>query len=93
MVIHLPYETWGDSVPMELKFNQSVNSLCTYVFIVMVFLFFLFLILVFININLTGNNDIEMVIPLYNIAVMFSNAGFLNLGTSVVKQFNISSPI
>ena len=65
MVIHLSFETWGDSVPMQLKFKQSVNSLCIYFFIVMVF--FLSLILVLININLTGNNDPEMVIPLYSI--------------------------
>ena len=58
MVIHLSFKTWGDSVPMQLKFKQSV-------FIVMVF--FLSLILVLININLTGNNDPEMVIPLYSI--------------------------
>ena len=32
MVIHLSFETWGDSVPMQLKFKQSVNSLCTYFF-------------------------------------------------------------
>ena len=65
MVIHMSFETWGDSVPMQLKLKQSVNSLFTYFFIVMVF--FLFLILVFININLTGGNDPEMVIPLYSI--------------------------
>ena len=65
MVIHMSFETWGDSVPMQLKFKQSVNSLFTYFFIVMVF--FLSLILVFININLTGDNDPEMVIPLYSI--------------------------
>ena len=58
MVIDLSFKTWGDSVPMQLKFKQSV-------FIVMVF--FLSLILVLININLTGNNDPEMVIPLYSI--------------------------
>ena len=39
MMIHLSFETWGDSVPMRLKFKQSVNSLCTYFFIVMVFFF------------------------------------------------------
>ena len=39
MVIHLSFEAWGDSVPMQLKFKQSVNSLCTYFFIVMVFSF------------------------------------------------------
>ena len=50
---------------MQLKFKQSVNSLCTYFFIVMVF--FLSLILVLININLTGDNDPEMEIPLYSI--------------------------
>ena len=61
----MSFETWGDSVPMQLKFKQSVNSLFTYFFIVMVF--FLSLILVFININLTGDNDPEMVIPLYSI--------------------------
>ena len=65
MVIHLSFETWGNSVPMQLKFKQSVNSLCTYFFIVMVF--FLSLILVLININLTGDNDPEMEIPLYSI--------------------------
>ena len=65
MVIHMSFETWGDSVPMQLKFKQSVNSLFTYFFIVMVF--FLSLILVFININLTGDNNPEMVIPLYSI--------------------------
>ena len=64
MVIHLSFEIWGDSVPMQLKFKQSVNSLCTYFFIVMVF--FLSFILVLININLTGN-DLELVIPLYSI--------------------------
>ena len=63
MVIHLSFETWGDSVPMQLKFKQSVNCLCTYFFIV----YILFLILVLININLTGNNDPEMVIPLDSI--------------------------
>ena len=63
MMINLSFETWGDSVLMQLKFKKSVNSLCTYFFIVMVF--FLSLILVLININLTGNNDPEMVIPLY----------------------------
>ena len=61
----MSFETWGDSVPMQLKFKQSVNSLFTYFFIVMVF--FLSLILVFININLTGDNNPEMVIPLYSI--------------------------
>ena len=61
----MSFETWGDSVPMQLKFKQSVNSLFTYFFIVMVF--FLSLILVFININLTGDNDPEMGIPLYSI--------------------------
>ena len=50
---------------MQLKFKQSVNSLCKYFFIVMVF--FLSLILVLININLTGDNDPEMEIPLYSI--------------------------
>ena len=50
---------------MQLKFKQSVNSLCTCFFIVMVF--FLSLILVLINIDLTDDNDPEMVIPLYNI--------------------------
>ena len=47
---------------MELKFKQSVNSLCTYFFIVM--LFFMSLMLVLINVNLTGDSDPEMVIPL-----------------------------
>ena len=37
MVIHLSFETRGDSVPMQLKSKQSVNSLCTYFFTVMVF--------------------------------------------------------
>ena len=64
MVIHLSFEIWGDSVPMQLKFQQSVNSSCTYFFIVMVF--FLSLILVLININHTDDNDPEMVIPLYS---------------------------
>ena len=64
MVIHLSFEIWGDSVPMQLKFQQSVNSSCTYFFIVMVF--FLPLILVLININHTDDNDSEMVIPLYS---------------------------
>ena len=65
MVIHLSFKTWGDSVPMQLKFKQSVNSLCTYFFIVM--FFFFSLILVLININLTGDNDPEMVTPSYSI--------------------------
>ena len=67
MVIHLSFETWGDSVSIQLKFKQSVNSLYTYFFIVMAF-FFLSLILVLININFTGDNDPEMVIPLYSIS-------------------------
>ena len=61
MMIHLSLETWGDSVPMQLKFKQSVNSSCIYFFIVKVFFLSL------ININLTGNNDPEMVIPLHSI--------------------------
>ena len=36
MVIHLSFEIRGDTVPMQLKFKQSVNSLCTYFFIAMV---------------------------------------------------------
>ena len=89
MVIHLSFETWGDIVPMQLKFKQSVNSLSTYFFIMMVF--FLSLILVLININLTGDNDPEMVIPLYSTCQVIQV--FYTWGTSVVKQFNISSPI
>ena len=64
MLIYLSFKTWGDSVPMQLKFKQSVNSLCTYFFKVM---FFFSLILVLININLTGDNDPEMVTPSYSI--------------------------
>ena len=65
MMIHLSVEIWGENVPIQIKFKQSVNSSCTYFFTVMVF--FLSLILVLININLTGNNDPEIEIHLFSI--------------------------
>ena len=52
---------------------------------------FLSLKLVLININLTGGNDPEMVICLYSICQV--TQVFQTWGTSVVKQFKISSPI
>ena len=61
MVINLSFKTLGDSVPMQLKFKRSVNSLWTYYFIVTFLVSFK---LILINTNLTGNNELEMAITL-----------------------------
>ena len=61
MAINLSFETLGDSVPMQLKFKRSVNSLWTYYFMVTFLVSFK---LILININLTGNNEPEMTITL-----------------------------
>ena len=61
MAINLSFETLVDSVPMQLKFKRSVNSLWTYYFMVTFLVSFK---LILININLTGNNEPEMAITL-----------------------------
>ena len=61
MAISFSFETLGDSVPMQLKFKRSVNSLWTYYFMVTFLVSFK---LILININLTGNNEPEMAITL-----------------------------
>ena len=61
MAINLSFETLGDSVPMQLKFKRSVNSLWTYYFMVTFLVSFK---LILININLTGNNEPGMAITL-----------------------------
>ena len=88
MAINLSFETLGDSVPMQLKFKRSVNSLWTYYFMVTFLVSFK---LILININLTGNSEPEVAITLC--AVFVSSYRFKTCWTSVVKQFNISSPI
>ena len=57
MAISLSFETLGDSVPMQLKFKRSVNSLWAYYFMVTFLVSFK---LILINIDLTGNNEPEM---------------------------------